>query len=377
MTGRSDELLTAIEAIHATGLEAGRWPDALRAVTRVSGAAAASVETYDFDRCGHRMWHGYGNEPEMVEAYLAFHSSANPYAPRRPAGARKFPRGHVLDAAGLGRDPFYADYITYTDPRYFAACILDGGGGPETVFTLTRDPSQGHVGREDVELFGRLMQHARMALQVSTRLEGALGEARALSHTLDLISGGAALLDDEGRVLHANAALVEMDRAGDGLSLEAGGVRFAASRARDQYGAAMSAALALRAGEPGAAPGGFAVSRPSGAPPLRLMVHPLFTGEWDGVAGGAAAVLFVQDPAAGRVGPGGLEALQASLGLTTAEAGLAGALLRGVSPVDYARERRISVNTAYTHLRRLKDKAGARRLSELICILNGATGAPA
>ncbi|MBX9460073.1 MAG: hypothetical protein KL785_01910 [Brevundimonas sp.] len=93
--GRTDELLDVIEAIHAAGLEAGRWPDALRSVSRMAGASAASLETYDYARRSHRMWHGYGSEPEMIEAYLSFHSSDNVYAPDRtpPAGARKFPRG--------------------------------------------------------------------------------------------------------------------------------------------------------------------------------------------------------------------------------------------------------------------------------------------
>ena len=373
--GRTDELLDVIEAIHAAGLEDGRWPDALRSVTRMAGASAASLETYDFARRSHRMWHGYGSEPEMIAAYLSFHSSDNVYAPDRTPGpgARKFPQGHILDAAGLGREPFYAEYITYTDPRYFAACILDRGRGPETVFTLTRDPSQGHMERADVELFGRLMQHARLALQVSARLGDAKGEARSLTRILDLIGGGVALLDRSGGVLHANAALTGMAAEGDGIRLAKDGVRLASREARERLGAALGAALALGRGEDLAAPKSFAVGRPSGAPPYVLTLRPVFGGEAD-EAPGAAAVLFVHDPRSGRAT--GTEGLRALFDLTPAEARLAEALMRGLSPVDHARDSGVSINTAYTHLRRLKDKAGAHRLPELIHRLNEATPMP-
>lgn len=372
---RTDELLTVIEAIHSAGLEAQRWPDVLEAVTHLAGASAASLETYDFTRRGHRMWHGYGSEPEMIEAYLTFHSSDNAYAPSRPPRppTRKFPRGHVLDAAGLGREPFYAEYITYTDPRYFAACILDQGRGPETVFTLTRDPSQGHMEQTDVELFGRLMQHARLALQVSARIGEAKGEARSLTRILDLIGGGVALLDEAGGVLHANAALTEMAARNDGIRLATDGVRLTAPGARERLASALAAALALGRGVGLAPPNSFTVDRISGGAPWVLTLRPVFGSEADEVPG-AAAVLFVHDPQS-RCGAGA-EGLRALFDLTAAEARLAEALMRGLSPVEHARDTGVSVNTAYTHLRRLKDKAGANRLPELIRRLNEATPMP-
>ena len=83
--------------------------------------------------------------------------------------------------------------------------------------------------------------------------------------------------------------------------------------------------------------------------------------------GGAAALLFIHDP---LVVDTGASLLQVAFGLTPAEAHLAVALRRGVSPQDYARERGISRNTVYTHLRRIKDKCRQGRLPELVRLLN-------
>ncbi|MBX9460072.1 MAG: hypothetical protein KL785_01905 [Brevundimonas sp.] len=198
-----------------------------------------------------------------------------------------------------------------------------------------------------MELFGRLMQHARLALQVSARLGEAKGEARSLTRILDLIGGGVALLDGSGKVLHANAALTGMAAAGDGLRLEKDGVRLASPQARQRLGAALGAALALGRGEALAAPKSFTVARSSGEPPYVVTVRPVFGGEAD-EAPGAAAVLFVHDP---RMGNGaGADGLRTLFALTAAESRLAEALVNGLSPVDYARACGVSINTAYTHL---------------------------
>jgi DNA-binding CsgD family transcriptional regulator len=86
------------------------------------------------------------------------------------------------------------------------------------------------------------------------------------------------------------------------------------------------------------------------------------------------AVLFVRDLAVR--GAGDARMLRDLFGFTTAEANLALALQRGVSPNDYARAHRISINTVYTHLRRIKEKSACQRLPELICRLAELRGLP-
>jgi DNA-binding CsgD family transcriptional regulator len=57
-------------------------------------------------------------------------------------------------------------------------------------------------------------------------------------------------------------------------------------------------------------------------------------------------------------------------GFTKAEASVAHALQSGLSPDEYARQRRVSPNTVYTHVHRIKQKTGCRRLAQLIRKLN-------
>jgi DNA-binding CsgD family transcriptional regulator len=80
------------------------------------------------------------------------------------------------------------------------------------------------------------------------------------------------------------------------------------------------------------------------------------------------ALLFVHDPLERhqRVA----QIFRDALGLTEAEANLALALQEGMAVTDYARARALSLNTAYTHLRRIKEKTGCKHMAELIRWLN-------
>jgi hypothetical protein len=52
------------------------------------------------------------------------------------------------------------------------------------------------------------------------------------------------------------------------------------------------------------------------------------------------------------------------------DSGEPGIYQSGATVNDYARTRRLSLNTVYTHLRRLREKTGSNRLPELIHKLN-------
>lgn len=363
--GRGEALFTAIEAIHSAGLEPSRWTQALSSVTAATGSAAATLETYDLRNQRHRFWQGVGVDPVLQAEYLQLFSGQLVGAGRRP---RKFPPGQVLDYSGRSREPFYNHYLNGADMRGFAAAMLSLPGEQlETVFTVRAD--KGEVSGEYLRAVEALSGHLKLSLAVGERLARARRLADSLFETLELIEGGAAVLGADGQVLHANSALQALARTGDGLDISETGVRLASPEARRRLGLAMTALSDLKGRRRAGAPPAFEVTRPSGAPALKLSLKPLSAHDLDQAGGEAAAILLVRDPAS--VGHQAANA-QERFGLTAAETRLAEALIAGVSPIDFARAQAVSVNTVYTHLARLKEKAGARRLAELIGRLNGA-----
>jgi DNA-binding CsgD family transcriptional regulator len=82
----------------------------------------------------------------------------------------------------------------------------------------------------------------------------------------------------------------------------------------------------------------------------------------------AEVIVFVHDPL--RNDAAAALTLRSVFGLTEAEADLARALQAGTTIGDYAAKRAVSLNTVYTHLRRIKEKTRCRRMPELIRKLN-------
>jgi DNA-binding CsgD family transcriptional regulator len=157
----------------------------------------------------------------------------------------------------------------------------------------------------------------------------------------------------------------------DGIRLSTRGIELAGVTERGRLSDALSAADKIRrkeAVDPGVVD--FPVGRASGAPAYVVCVRPIVHDAAGAPSGTAAAfVVFVHDPLAGN--PAGAEVLRAAFGFTEAEADLARALHSGTSPAAYARGRALSVNTVYTHLRRIKEKTGTTRIADLINRLDG------
>jgi DNA-binding CsgD family transcriptional regulator len=208
----------------------------------------------------------------------------------------------------------------------------------------------------------RLLPHVRQALDTAMRLKRAGRIGRSLEGALDWLADGVALIGPDGRVLYANESLQAIARRGDGLRIRRGAFEFAAAGVGARFAAALAGVRRLRGGHVGARADDFPVPRRS-APPYLVSIRPLVRAPREGDIH-ATAIVFVHDPLQ-RVA-GMIHLLREVFGLTEAEASVADALHAGTPLGDYARERKVSVNTVYTHLRRIKEKTGCTRMAELI-----------
>jgi DNA-binding CsgD family transcriptional regulator len=362
-----DDLLVTIETIHAAGLDRALWPDALAGITRLVGGSAAMLESFDKRAFRHRAYIGF-NVPRADEiAYLASQVTVSPRWSRMMPRQRTGDLGwdyQIIDERGMDADPFYGDFLARMDMRYLVAGVLHASAEDYECFSVQRTRDQGHVERREIDLAARLLPHVRHAWEVS-RLLAAADEARDLmSSAFDLVSDGTALVRADGSILHTNAAMAAIARRRDGIAIRNGAIDLANGIERARFAAALAAVLRLRDGDATAPVAGeMTVARADGAPPYIVSVRPLPQRERSEI-GGAAAMVLVHDPL------GAHDAAAASLrelfGLTQAEASVAQALRSGVTPAAYAQTHRLSLNTVYTHLRRVREKTGCTRLAQLI-----------
>lgn len=368
----ADKLLQTIEAIHAAGLDAELWPQTLSSVTRLLGSSAATLETYDLRSGGILDFHAFGIPPAEEIAHREHYAAINPraaYALRRPASELVWDY-MVLDETAMDRDPYYTEFLTRTDFRYFLSGNLFRTRHNLAVATIQRARAQGHVEAPEIALMQRLVPHFRQALDVTTRLKRAAAHGRSLKAALDWLADGVALIRADGTILYANDALQAIARRADGLRIRKGAFVFADSETRARFAAAMTVVARLHAGDVASAGAtDHAIARGAGMLPYLLSMRPLLPAERNGnMDARAIAIVFVRDPLSRNPAAG--EVLQEVFGFTRAEADLARALQSGMSAAQYSRERAVTFNTIYTHLRRIKEKTGCKRMGELIGKLN-------
>ena len=188
--------------------------------------------------------------------------------------------------------------------------------------------------------------------------------ANALEDALDLLADGVALLRRDGEIVHANDALRILAARGNDFRVDRKTVEFPTIDLRNRFAAALSAVQRIE--DPAAAFGltDFAVPRDHGLPPYTVSVRPLTRARTNATHGpDAVAMLLIHDPL--RQNSAICHMLQELYGLTNAEANLVQALGAGMTAVAYARSRRVSVSTVYTHLRRTREKTGWKSVAEL------------
>jgi len=359
-------MLATITRIHAAGLDADQWPDALAAFADLIGGHGASLEFLERPTLRHRRMFSYGLP--AVGDYLAHYAPLCPRLPsalRRPAGAVQYDAQHIDDEE-MNRNPFYAEFLAAHDMRYYLGAVLLKSDDEMVIAGVQIAPRQGHATPEKIRLMKLLAPHLQQAADATRRLGASAANAARFAEALDWLAEGVVLLGRDGRARHINAAAQAILAQNDGFVLRKGYVEFATAGAAAHFAAALAAIARLRSGQAvAAANADFVVERPSGAPPLTISLRP-FVAPQSGVPGGedALATLFVRDPAM-RSGADA-DLLRRAYGLTPAEADVAEALRAGQSADDYARRRNLSPNTVYTHVQRIKAKTGCARLPALI-----------
>lgn len=218
--------------------------------------------------------------------------------------------------------------------------------------------------RRGVSLMQRLYPPLQSSHDMSTRPKSADVRKDMFEYALDLLSDGVALLRPDGRLVYANDALRKLAGRGLDFSIARDALEFASPDVRGRFAAALNAAG--RSGDPctNAGPTDFAVPRDGGLPAYTVSVRPLVRGKAQrSEHPEAVAMVLVHDPLDRNLAAG--QMLQELFGLTRAEAHLVCALGTGMTASAYARNRRVSITTVYTHLRRTREKTGWKSVAEL------------
>lgn len=378
MARPSRNLSHVLAEVYDAAVQPTHWPQALEAIATFCGVDSSILYLEDHDRHVASFMHLYNVREDVVEPYTTYYVFREPgysYRLDKPAGTVTASNQLVADA-DHERSEYYTDFLRKTGLFYTAGVTLAKDGGFIGALGIQRPKNQGAFEPRDLARLHLLYPHLQRAYRLMRAFGHQREQERVFSAMLDRVPHAVLLLDTMGCVTHCNARAEALLGDQDGLRLESR--RLAADNLKAQARLEEAVLQAVRMGRALGGSGGeltphgatlppaLAVPRASGAPPYGVLATPLrVPAVFARLAPpGAVAAVFVSDPGVPPVVvPEWLETL---FGLTAAEARIAVALARGLTPRDIALHHEASLHTVRTQLRAVHEKLGTRRQAEVV-----------
>lgn len=367
----SEKLSAIIGDIYDAALDPTLWSDVvLRAITYIGGRAGGLTSRDAVNKSGD-----VNIAVGMSEAYLK--SYAEEYVKIDPTTPRFFffEIGDIIETEDTLPFPeFYATrfYKEWAEPQGWcdaASTLLEKTITSYASFSVLRHRDDGLVDESTRQRLRLLAPHLRRALLIGKVIDLQKAEAATLADTLDSIAAGLFLVDVTGRVVQANVSGHHI--LAEGTVFRAGNGRLACQDVAAED-ALREAILASRGGDSHLDNRGIAVPMVStGGQRYVAHVLPLTSGarKRAGVGYDSVAAIFVRKAAVDTLSSP--EIIARSFGITPAELRVLLSVMESSGVAEIAQSLGVSEPTVRTHLRRLFEKTGTDRQTELVKLVAG------
>jgi DNA-binding CsgD family transcriptional regulator len=358
--------------IYDAALDPSQWSAVLQRAADFVGGAAASLYFKDAGtRTGDVYFYGGEIDPSYTDLYFDEYLKLDPLT-----------TGHVLaevEQTTCLRDIMAPDefartriYQEWVRPQGWVDCanaVLDKSAASAALFGVFREERHGPVDDDARSRMRQIVPHIRRALLIGRAIEVKTAEAATFADTLDGLAAGMFLVDDTGRIVHANVSGYAM--AAEGSALRSQGGRLAPTN--------VEAAQALSEIFTAAAGGDAAVGTKGIALPFAgrdgkcyaAHVLPLTSGERRRAGANHAAVAAVFLREATVEAPSLPETFARHFGLTPTELRVLLAIVQVGGVPEAAEALGIAVATVKTHLHRLFGKTRSSRQVDLVKLVAG------
>ena len=350
-------------------LEPSRWQGTLARIASLTQSASSSVIINDaFDAKGGRIFE-YGTDQKYLRLYYERYATAD----LRPPAEQVRGLGEVatLETLCRGELPLAPDFFNdFMKPQGFGDLIaiqLLQSGRRMGWLSTARSGIQLRYRERERQVMKLLSPHLCQALTLSDAIDLTTLSSNRLEQTVDALSAGVFLTDQEGRIAYMNKTAERQINTGSALRI----INRRLTATDQKTNAALARAVAAKAcTEPVTASGGLALALPdSSGLGYLASVLPLDSGARRELMAPfrASAGVFVQDPLMAPRTDG--EAFARLYGLTGAELKVLLALAPGLTAREAASALGVREPTIKTHLQRIYEKTGMSRQSELVRLL--------
>jgi DNA-binding CsgD family transcriptional regulator/PAS domain-containing protein len=375
--GELEQISELIGLIYDASLDPGLWPSTLgRTAAFVPGLSATLFAKDAGSKSGNIYYDDGGLEPIYKQLYFEKYIKIDPSHHGQVFAEIEQPVS-MLDwnsHAEFLQSRFYQEWVRPQGIVDIVCAVLDKSATGAALFGVFRHERHGLVDDEARRRMRLIAPHVRRAALIGKVIDLKTAQAATFADTLDGITAGMFLVDQKGRVVHANAAGTAMLAQADILHAPAGRLLATDAQANRSLGDIFESAGSDEAlGVKGIA---MPLMARDGD---RYLAHllPLTSGarRQAGVSFNAVAALFVRKAA--LEGPGPAEVIAKTYKLTPTELRVLLAVVEVGGAPEVAEALGVAETTIKFHLKGLFEKTGTRRQADLVKIVAGYSNMPA
>jgi DNA-binding CsgD family transcriptional regulator/PAS domain-containing protein len=360
-----------IGSMYDGALDPAEWECALSSLCKFLDSVNISIGSFELRHGNTSLTNTWGYDPHYLSTYRERLQKFSPLivrGHRAPVGLAQSVRD-VMPYEAFERSIFHREW---TNPQGHVEALKVNLTKSETGVTFVLAGRHKCVGLVDEEMRRRmdaLTPHLRRAVRIRDTLGRRSVEAAALADAVDAMATAMLLVDDSGRIVHANAGAETLLAERAVIRQHCGQLIVTESRADK---ALLQAIEAARIGDAAIGAKGIALSLAgAGKDPWLADVLPLTAGARRGAASshGAVAAIFVRKAALDLSSP--CEALAKAFRLTSGELRVLTAVIEIGGLPKVAQALGISETTAKTHLHHVFAKTGTNRQADLVRLVAG------
>ncbi len=363
------ELSDLIGLVYEAALEPDLWPLVLRQTAARLRADSGQLGIGSARRPseGLTVPVTFGVDPVHQQRWLESHLARDEWW---LAFSERFDEGvltgaNCVEPRQLHRTPIYNEVLARAGIEDGIFAGIDRAPGSDSIAAFYRGPTRTAFGRVEVDVLSFLLPHLRRAVRISDRFALIRSERDASRAVEDSVAVGVIHLDARGRMVGANANARRVLAEENALVIRDGRLQALDLATEADLRSAIGASLErtpLRAGRL------VRVRTPSERNAVVVYVSPIarevdrpLLGHRDDRA--EIVVLIAREESLHRWP---IPEAASALGLSPAEAELALALARGHDLEAYAESRKITLGTARWRMKRVFEKTGTRRQSDVV-----------
>lgn len=369
----SGALNNLISTLYQTAQDNSAWvavSDQLRAFTGASKSVFAvrkwsdreilNAHQHGFEEKAFGVYEDYFFTVDVWTAGLARMPMSRFYAQHQFIGDRDFTNSEI-----------YTDFAHQNDIRYLSGCIADiPGTGLFGQLSAIRDHNGTEFSDNMLASLNLLAPHFQQALLLGQKIQSLETGLVSLERIVDRMPECVFVLSADRKVLYRNAAAETLLSLSDLIQAPNGHLSLAGSDSMNRLPMLVKSACGAAAGEARAGGDAFRVENDTHA--LDIMVLP-FRFRRDGEVGHMdrpCALAIVNDTAKGVAL--NERSLKALYNMTRTEAAVTNLLARGLSPLEIADERAVSLDTVRAQIRSIHQKTDCSNQTQLLSkILSG------